>query len=113
MFDHFANLRVEYAQRNTDLNRSRAGAALLTLLTGGLAAPVTIPMMMGAGDAAMTMSANDRYLWGERNNMCKELMARHKELEAIIELKDIEINVTKPVTLPPALESSWLADDAW
>ncbi|GKU06848.1 hypothetical protein FLAG1_08028 [Fusarium langsethiae] len=113
MFDHFANLRVEYAQRNTDLNRSRAGAALLTLLTGGLAAPVTIPMMMGAGDAAMTMSANDRYLWGERMNMCKGLLERYKELAAIIELKDIEINVSKPVALPPALEKSWFADDTW
>jgi hypothetical protein len=113
MFDHFANLRVEYAQRNTDLNRSRAGAALLTLLTGGLAAPVTIPMMMGAGDAAMTMSANDRYLWGERMNMCKGLLERYKELAVIIELKDIEINVSKPVALPPALEKSWFADDTW
>ncbi|KAM0234729.1 hypothetical protein ACHAPO_006093 [Fusarium lateritium] len=110
MFDHFTNLRVEYAQRNTDLNRSRAGAALLTLLTGGLAAPVTIPMMMGANDA---MSANDRYLWGERMNFCKGLLERYKELAAIIELKDIEINVSKPVALPPALETSWLADDAW
>ncbi|RGP81406.1 hypothetical protein FLONG3_551 [Fusarium longipes] len=113
MFDHFANLRVEHAQRNTDLNRSRAGAALLTLLTGGLAAPVTIPMMMGAGDAAMTMSANDRYLWGERMNMCKELLDRYKELAAIIELKDIEIPASKPVFPPPALESSWFVDDAW
>jgi hypothetical protein len=113
MFDHFANLRVEHAQRNTDLNRSRAGAALLTLLTGGLAAPVTIPMMMGAGDAAMTMSANDCYLWGERMNMCKELLERYKDLAAIIEIKDTDIPASKPVFSPPALESSWFVDDNW
>lgn len=113
MFDHFADLRVEQAQRNTDLNRSRAGAAILTLLTGGLAAPLTIPMMMGAGDAAMTMSANDRYLWGERTNMCKELLQRYTDLSAIIELKNTEAYASKPLFAPPACESSWFADDTW
>ncbi|RFN52120.1 hypothetical protein FIE12Z_3672 [Fusarium flagelliforme] len=114
MFDHFAKLRIEHAQRYNDLNRSRAGAAILTLLTGGLAAPLTIPMMMGAGDAAMTMSANDSYLWGERMNMCKELLERYAELAAIIELKAPEVAPPKALfPPPPTIEQSWFSDDTW
>ncbi|KAJ4123983.1 hypothetical protein NW765_007029 [Fusarium oxysporum] len=90
LFDQFSTLRAEKASRNKELNRTRlgAGAAVLTLLTGGLAAPITIPMMMGA---EMTMSTHDRYLWGERTRMCKEILGRYEQLEAIVEVEEIKV----------------------
>ncbi|KAH7232323.1 uncharacterized protein BKA55DRAFT_598301 [Fusarium redolens] len=115
LFDQFSNLRVEKASRNKELNRTRlgAGAAVLTLLTGGLAAPITIPMMMGA---EMTTSTHDRYLWGERMRMCKELLGKHEQLEGVIELEDTNapkaIDPT-PFFLPKTMESSWFVDDTW
>ncbi|KAG9498297.1 hypothetical protein J7337_011194 [Fusarium musae] len=120
LFDQFSNLRVEKASRNKELNRTRlgAGAAVLTLLTGGLAAPITIPMMMGA---EMTTSTHDRYLWSERMRMCKELLGRHEKLEAIIEVEETKapkamdpraIDPT-PFFSPKTMESSWFVDDSW
>jgi hypothetical protein len=115
LFDQFSNLRVEKASRNKELNRTRlgAGAAVLTLLTGGLAAPITIPMMMGA---EMTTSTHDRYLWGERMRMCKELLGKHEQLEGVIELEDANapkaIDPT-PFFSPKTMESSWFVDDTW
>ncbi|KAF5675792.1 hypothetical protein FHETE_2395 [Fusarium heterosporum] len=127
LFEQFATGRIEQAQRN---KRSQlgAGAAILTLLTGGLAAPVTIPMMMGAGAAEMTMSKRDRFLWEQRRSMCKELLDRYQQLTAIIDLDDKKI-LTPAVLAPeafgpdafaakapfaaPAMESSWFVDDAW
>ncbi|KAM0187280.1 hypothetical protein ACHAPI_011193 [Fusarium lateritium] len=115
IFDQFTSLRLQEAQRNYDLNRSRfgAGAAVLTLLTGGLAAPLTIPMMMGASAAEMTMSSRDRYLWEKRTNRCKELSEKNKVLAAIIEVEEIKVYTPKASIMPPAMESSWFVDDAW
>ncbi|KAM0082422.1 hypothetical protein ACKRZS_005407 [Fusarium odoratissimum] len=115
LFDRFSNLRVEKASRNKELNRTRlgAGAAVLTLLTGGLAAPITIPMMMGA---EMTMSTHDRYLWGERTRMCKELLGRYEQLEAIVEVEEIKVPKAidpTPFFSPKTMESSWFVDDTW
>ncbi|KAF5971641.1 hypothetical protein FBULB1_9118 [Fusarium bulbicola] len=115
LFDQFSNLRVEKASRNKELNRTRlgAGAAVLTLLTGGLAAPITIPMMMGA---EMTTSTHDRYLWSERMRMCKELLGRYEKLEAIIEVEDTKAPKAidpMPFLSPKAMESSWFVDDTW
>ncbi|KAH7150827.1 hypothetical protein DER46DRAFT_613920 [Fusarium sp. MPI-SDFR-AT-0072] len=115
LFDQFSTLRVEKASRNKELNRTRlgAGAAVLTLLTGGLAAPITIPMMMGA---EMTTSTHDRYLWGERMRMCKELLGRYKQLEAIIEVEETKVPKAidpSPFFSPKTMESSWFVDDTW
>ncbi|KAF9777080.1 hypothetical protein IL306_004648 [Fusarium sp. DS 682] len=115
LFNQFANIRVEKSSRNKDLNRARlgAGAAVLTLLTGGLAAPITIPMMMGA---EMTTSTHDRYLWGERMSMCQELLGRYEQLAAIIELEDIKVAkvlASTPAFSPKTMESSWFVDDTW
>ncbi|KAF4340073.1 hypothetical protein FBEOM_6008 [Fusarium beomiforme] len=115
IFNQFANIRVEKASRNKDLNRARlgAGAAVLTLLTGGLAAPITIPMMMGA---EMTTSTHDRYQWGERISMCQELLTRYEQLAAIIELEDIKVAkvlASTPAFSPKTMESSWFVDDTW
>ncbi|KAI1023699.1 hypothetical protein LB505_011208 [Fusarium chuoi] len=115
LFDQFSSLRVEKASRNKELNRTRlgAGAAVLTLLTGGLAAPITIPMMMGA---EMTTSTHDRYLWSERMRMCKQILGRYEKLEAIIEVQETEapkaIDPT-PFFSPKTMESSWFVDDSW
>ena len=115
MFDQFASLRLEQAQRNKTLNRSHlgAGAAILTLLSGGLAAPLTIPMMMGVEAAETTMSRRDRYLWGERTKVCKELLSRYESLSAIIELDDTEVNASKAPFSAASIETSWFVDDAW
>ncbi|KAF5026413.1 hypothetical protein F66182_1478 [Fusarium sp. NRRL 66182] len=114
MLDQFASLRIEQAQRN---KRSRlgAGAAVLTLLTGGLAAPITIPMMMGVGATEMTMPKRDRLLWEERTSMCEKLSDRYEQLATIIEPKDIKVFApTAPFSPPPpAMESSWFVDDSW
>ncbi|KAF4949948.1 hypothetical protein FGADI_8549 [Fusarium gaditjirri] len=115
LFDQFSNMRVEKASRNKELNRTRlgAGAAVLTLLTGGLAAPITIPMMMGA---EMTTSTHDRYLWSERMRMCKELLGSYQQLEAIVEVEEIkapkDIDPT-PFFSPKTMESSWFVDETW
>ncbi|SPJ77929.1 uncharacterized protein FTOL_06352 [Fusarium torulosum] len=115
IFGHFANLRIQEAQRTYDLNRSRfgAGAAVLTLLTGGLAAPLTIPMMMGASAAEMPMSSRDRYLWEKRTSRCQELSEKNEALAAIIEVEEIKAYTPKASIMPPAMESSWFVDDAW
>lgn len=115
LFDQFSTLRAEKASRNKELNRTRlgAGAAVLTLLTGGLAAPITIPMMMGA---EMTMSTHDRYLWGERTRMCKEILGRYEQLEAIVEVEEIKVPKAidpTPFFSPKTMESSWFVDDTW
>ncbi|EWZ30378.1 hypothetical protein FOZG_15865 [Fusarium oxysporum Fo47] len=115
LFDQFSTLRAEKASRNKELNRTRlgAGAAVLTLLTGGLAAPITIPMMMGA---EMTMSTHDRYLWGERTRMCKEILGRYEQLEAIVEVGEIKVPKAidpTPFFSPKTMESSWFVDDTW
>ncbi|KAH7466622.1 hypothetical protein FOMA001_g16800 [Fusarium oxysporum f. sp. matthiolae] len=115
LFDQFSTLRAEKASRNKELNRTRlgAGAAVLTLLTGGLAAPITIPMMMGA---EMTMSTHDRYLWGERTRMCKEILGRYEQLEAIVEMEEIKVPKAidpTPFFSPKTMESSWFVDDTW
>ncbi|KAF4453788.1 hypothetical protein F53441_3614 [Fusarium austroafricanum] len=114
LFDHFANLRSEQAHRNKDLNQKRlgAGAAVLTLLTGGLAAPITIPMMMGAGAA----ETQDRYLQGERISACQKLLERYEQLRTIIKIEEKEekdVLKPKPPFSPPALEQSWFVDDSW
>jgi hypothetical protein len=115
LFGQFANLRLQEAQRIYDLNRSRfgAGAAVLTLLTGGLAAPLTIPMMMGASAAEMPMSSRDRYLWEKRTSRCQELSEKNEALAAIIEVEEIKPYTPKASIMPPAMESSWFVDDAW
>ncbi|KAF5686379.1 hypothetical protein FCIRC_2935 [Fusarium circinatum] len=115
LVDQFSNLRVEKASRNKELNRTRlgAGAAVLTLLTGGLAAPITIPMMMGA---EMTTSTHDRYLWSERTRMCTELLGRYENLKAIIEFEETKAPKAidpMPFLSPKAMESSWFVDDTW
>ncbi|CAJ0554960.1 Ff.00g134730.m01.CDS01 [Fusarium sp. VM40] len=115
IFDQFASLRMEEAQRNYDLNRSRfgAGAAVLTLLTGGLAAPLTIPMMMGASAAEVTMSSRDRYLWDQRMSRCKDISERYESLTALVEVEEIKVFTPKAPIMAPAMESSWFVDDAW
>lgn len=120
LFDQFSNLRVEKASRNKELNRTRlgAGAAVLTLLTGGLAAPITIPMMMGA---EMTTSTHDRYLWSERMRMCKELLGRYEKLEVIIGVEEtmapkaVDPRAIDPTPFfsPKTMESSWFVDESW
>ncbi|KAF4955343.1 hypothetical protein FSARC_11877 [Fusarium sarcochroum] len=115
MFDQFASLRLEQAHRNKDMNRAQlgAGAAIFTLLTGGLAAPLTIPMMMGVEAAEKTMSRRDRFLWGERLSACQNLLSRFEKLSAIIELEDTEVYAPKASFSPAAIEASWFVDDAW
>ncbi|KAF4473323.1 hypothetical protein FAGAP_13241 [Fusarium agapanthi] len=115
LLDQFSNLRVEKVSRNKELNRTRlgAGAAVLTLLTGGLAAPITIPMMMGA---EMTTSTRDQYLWSERTRMCKELLGRYEKLEAIIDVEETKAPKAidpMPFLSPKTMESSWFVDDTW
>ncbi|RSL92039.1 hypothetical protein CEP52_014059 [Fusarium oligoseptatum] len=101
LFTRFSILRIEQALEARQMVAGNgfmtcwcvgAAAGAVTFLTGGLAAPVTIPLFVGSGVTGMgfgvagaSISARDLNMWKKRIEWCQTLQRRFPQLEGLFE----------------------------
>lgn len=96
IFSHFSQLRIDQAlipRRKAAFGLSMAALGA-TILTGGLASPITAPLLVSGTlpvvDMALdkTLSPRDAAMWQQREDACRKLLGQFHELKAIFSIPE-------------------------
>ncbi|EFX06567.1 hypothetical protein CMQ_6888 [Grosmannia clavigera kw1407] len=91
LFSHFSQMRIDQAlipRRNDAFGLSMAALGA-TILTGGLATPITAPMIVGGLLPVMdtgsdkSLSPRDAAMWQHREASCQRLLSQFHELRSV------------------------------